>query len=85
MENQLSAPLAARRSERVSIAFPVEASGIDSSGNPFCQITSTVVVSRYGCSINLPRVLQRQQKISLRRTNRAQSIAGRVVTEIGDL
>lgn len=83
MENQLSAPLAARRSERVSIAFPVEASGIDSSGNPFCQVTSTVVVSRYGCSINLPRVLQREQKISLRRTNRAQSVAGRVVTEMG--
>jgi diguanylate cyclase (GGDEF)-like protein/PAS domain S-box-containing protein len=74
---------AGRRSSRVSIAFPVEASGIDPEGKRFCERTKTDTVSRYGCCLSLPRLLQPKQQIRLRRVGTDEQAVGRVVTHMG--
>jgi diguanylate cyclase (GGDEF)-like protein/PAS domain S-box-containing protein len=83
MDLQLSAASARRRSDRVSIAFPVEVAGIDISGHRFSDRTRTTTVSRYGCAIAVPHVLQNDQRIHLRRIGTSETVVGRVVTSLG--
>jgi diguanylate cyclase (GGDEF)-like protein/PAS domain S-box-containing protein len=89
METQLPAlpatsiPSYRRRSERVSIAFPVEVAGIDISGQRFSDRTRTTTVSRYGCCVPLPHVLHNDQSLQLRRVGTEETVMGRVVTSLG--
>jgi len=65
----LPAPPARRRSDRVSISFPVEIAAIDAKGEGFTEATKTTTVSRYGCCVALSRRLDPNQKLQLRRTD----------------
>jgi diguanylate cyclase (GGDEF)-like protein/PAS domain S-box-containing protein len=83
MEIPPETAMAGRRSSRVSIAFPVEASGIDPEGKRFRETTKTDTVSRYGCCISLPRLLKPKQQIRLRRVGTGEQVVGRVVAQMG--
>jgi PAS domain S-box-containing protein len=83
MEPQLAAAPARRRSERVSIAFPVEVAGIDLLGKRFSERTKPLTVSRYGCCLPLPRLLQSDQAIEMRRIGTNEMAVGRVVAPMG--
>ena len=83
MEPQPQATIARRRSDRFSIAFPVEASGIDPSGKHFRVKTKTTAVSRYGCCLSLPRLLRPDQEITLRRVGTKEKASARVVAPLG--
>jgi diguanylate cyclase (GGDEF)-like protein/PAS domain S-box-containing protein len=83
MEIEPQPGMAGRRSSRVSIAFPVEASGIDPQGKRFCETTKTDTVSRYGCCLSLPRLLRPKQQIRLRRVGTGEQVVGRVVAQMG--
>jgi diguanylate cyclase (GGDEF)-like protein/PAS domain S-box-containing protein len=72
-----------RRSERVSIAFPLEIAGIDRSGKRFFEKTKTMTVSRYGCCVPLPHVLQPEQTVYLHRTGTNETAVGRIVNTVG--
>ncbi|MFZ0807155.1 MAG: GGDEF domain-containing protein [Candidatus Sulfotelmatobacter sp.] len=72
-----------RRSDRVSIAFPLEIAGVDSTGERFSEKTRTTTVSRYGCCLPLPRKLQPDQKVLLRRMGADETAIGRVVVVMG--
>ncbi len=74
-----------RRSDRVSIAFPVEVSGVDFSGNPFRETTKTSTVSRYGCCVSLPQLVPPGQEVHVRRPVSQEQVVGRVVAEMGSL
>lgn len=84
MECQSPAPSARRRSDRVSIAFPIEVAGTDLSGKRFSERTRTAVVSRYGCSLMLHRLLRADQPIFLRRQGIDEAAVGRVVAPLGE-
>lgn len=71
-----------RRSERVSITFPIEATGISASGESFCEVTKTSTVSRYGCSLSIPQTLLPTQEIQLYRIGTKERTTGRVVAQI---
>jgi len=83
MQPQLTAASAHRRSDRVSIAFPLEVAGIDLAGQHYSDRTTTMTVSRYGCCVALPRVLQTEQKVHLRRIGMDETAVGRVVAPMG--
>jgi diguanylate cyclase (GGDEF)-like protein/PAS domain S-box-containing protein len=83
MDIQPETATAGRRSSRVSIAFPVEASGIDPEGKRFRERTKTDTVSRYGCCLSLPRLLGPKQQIRLRRVGTGEQAVGRVVAQMG--
>ena len=83
MQPQLAATSARRRSERVSIAFPVEVAGIDLMGKRFSERTKTTTVSRYGCCVALPRMLQSDQAIEVRRIGTNEIAVARVVAPMG--
>ena len=80
---ELAATSARRRSERVSIAFPVEVAGIDLMGARFSERTKTTTVSRYGCCLSLPRMLQSDQAIEVRRIGTNETAVARVVAPMG--
>jgi len=84
MESLTPASAARRRSERVSIAFPVEIMGIDLSGHHFSERTKTRTVSRYGCSVSLLHTLQPYQPVRLRRIGTNETAVGRVVVPMGE-
>jgi len=84
MESLTPASAARRRSERVSIAFPVEIMGIDLSGHHFSERTKTRTVSRYGCSVSLLHTLQPYQPIRMRRIGTNETAVGRVVVPMGE-
>jgi diguanylate cyclase (GGDEF)-like protein/PAS domain S-box-containing protein len=83
MEIEAQTGTSGRRSSRVSIAFQVEASGTDLDGNRFAETTKTDTVSRYGCCLSLPRVLQPKQQIQLRRVGTGEQAVGQVVAQMG--
>jgi len=83
MEPQIPAASTRRRSDRVSIAFPIEVAGIDFTGQRFSERTRTTTVSRYGCCLSLAHLLQRDQKIQLRRIGTNETAVGRVVAPMG--
>lgn len=83
MEALIPATSSRRRSERVSIAFPLEIAGIDRSGKRFFEKTKTMTVSRYGCCVPLPHVLQPEQTVYLHRTGTNETAVGRIVNAVG--
>jgi diguanylate cyclase (GGDEF)-like protein/PAS domain S-box-containing protein len=85
MDIQPPATSVRRRSERVSIAFPLEIAGTDLGGHHFTDRTSTTTVSRYGCCVTVPRMLQKNQPLYLRRIGMNETIMGRVVAPMGVL
>jgi diguanylate cyclase (GGDEF)-like protein/PAS domain S-box-containing protein len=72
-----------RRSDRVSMTFPIEASGIDYAGNPFRERTRTATVSRFGCCLPIPHFLRPEQEIHLRRLGTSERAEGHVVSRMG--
>ena len=83
MEIQSLTALGHRRSDRVSLAFPLEVSGIDPAGMHFSVRTNTDTVSRYGCCVGLPRLLPCDQEVYLRRSGSDEKATGRVVAQLG--
>jgi diguanylate cyclase (GGDEF)-like protein/PAS domain S-box-containing protein len=83
MDTQPHTAMPRRRSERLSLAFPVEATGVDPAGNDFCVKTKTTTVSRYGCCLPLPRLLPPEQPICVRRIGTHEQALGRVVAPLG--
>ncbi len=83
MEIQARSDASHRRSHRVSVAFPVEVSGIDLAGKPFCERTSTIAISRYGCCVPIPTPLRPDHPIHLRRVGTDEQVVGRVVSSMG--
>ena len=83
MEPQSSVANAHRRSDRVSIAFALEVAGTDLVGHRFSERTRTTTVSRYGCCVPLPRLLECNQKLDLRRIGTEETAIGRVVGPMG--
>ena len=67
----------------MSIAFPVEVAGIDLMGKRFSERTKTTTVSRYGCCLPLPRMLQSDQAIEVRRIGTNEIAVARVVAPMG--
>lgn len=47
-----------RRSDRISISLPLEATGIDAENRPFIDSAATIVVNRHGALIALKRALR---------------------------
>lgn len=59
--------MTSRRSDRISIVLPVEASGVDGEDHPFIDTATTVVLNRHGAKVSLKRNLKLGQTISLLR------------------
>ncbi len=74
---------ARRRSDRVSITFPVEITGTDEAGEVFCEKTCTTSVSRYGCGVKLPRAVGFNEELRVRRLDNGNWETGRVVGRMG--
>jgi diguanylate cyclase (GGDEF)-like protein/PAS domain S-box-containing protein len=83
MSSLLQGTIARRRSDRVSIAFPLEVAGIDRLGKRFSERTKTTRVSRYGCCLSLTRFLQSDQAIQMRRIGTNDTAVARVVAPLG--
>jgi PAS domain S-box-containing protein len=75
----LPAVPARRRSDRASITVPVQVTGTDEAGEAFSEKTCTAVVSRYGCSIKLPRAMRSNEEVRIRRLDNGDWQTGRVV------
>jgi len=73
-----------RRSERVSLAFGLEITGTDCAGEYFTDAAKTRTVSRYGCCVALPRILDKHQPLQLRRPGTNEITMGQVVAAMGD-
>lgn len=54
-----------RRSDRISIALPVDASGIDAENHPFIDTATTIVLNRHGARLAVKQILKQGQTISL--------------------
>lgn len=67
----------------MSIAFPIEVTGVDVSGTPFSDRTKTSTVSRYGCAFPVSHLLKNDQKVYLRRIGTNESAVGRIVGSLG--
>jgi hypothetical protein len=74
-----------RRSDRVSLTLPIEASGRDVDGHDFSEQARTAVINRHGGVIVLHRKIASSQEIVVRRTAGGNSVEGRfrVLGEIG--
>jgi hypothetical protein len=47
-----------RKAKRVALSFPIEVSGVDSRGRPFCESLTTTDVSEDGCGFNTLREMR---------------------------
>ncbi|MGH9727063.1 MAG: PilZ domain-containing protein [Candidatus Acidiferrales bacterium] len=56
-----------RRSDRISISFPLQVAGIDAENQPFIDTAATVVVNRDGALIALDRPLRIDQTLRVNR------------------
>lgn len=83
MNLQVPAASTRRRSDRVSIAFPIEVEGIDFAGRRFSERTRTTTVSRFGCCVALSHMVQSDQKLELRRIGTNETASARVVAPMG--
>jgi diguanylate cyclase (GGDEF)-like protein/PAS domain S-box-containing protein len=83
MESLSPATSARRRSDRVSIAFPLEVAGTDVHGQRFSERTSTTTVSRYGCCLSLQHLLEANQKVHMRRIGTNETAIARIVGAMG--
>ena len=83
MDSQLPATSARRRSDRVSIAFPLEVTGTDLTGKRFSDRTRTMTVSRFGCCLPLPRLLPSGHPLYMRRIGTNEASLAHVVAPMG--
>jgi PAS domain S-box-containing protein len=74
----ISAPR--RRSDRVSIGFPVEVAGVGAEGETFNENTTTMAVSRYGCCVGLWHRVNPGNNLTLKRLDTNQDVEARVVS-----
>ncbi len=56
-----------RRSDRISISLPLQATGIDAENRPFIDTATTIVVNRHGALITLDRPLRIDQVLRVSR------------------
>ena len=56
-----------RRSDRISISLPLQATGIDAENRPFIDTATTIVVNRHGALITLDRPLSIDQMLRVNR------------------
>lgn len=56
-----------RRSDRISISFGLETTGMDASGRPFLETARTIVVNRHGALIAVSHKLKLEQIITIKR------------------
>lgn len=73
----------ARRSDRISLAVPIEVRGTDAAGVSFVEKTRTQVISRYGALILLRHRMAPDRKIILRCVGTGVEAPGRVTAEVG--
>lgn len=81
----MSSPVSRRRSDRVSLTIFLEASGTDPQGE-FREPAKTLLVSRRGAVIVIPRDLKPEQQIDIRRKAPAESHRQsrvRIVSQMG--
>ena len=73
-----------RRSDRVSVEFPIEVVGSDATGADFLDKTRAVLVSKHGGKIVLDRVLPPEQEITVLCTSTGKEAVARVVGRVGE-
>ncbi|MGH8338692.1 MAG: hypothetical protein ACRETL_18120, partial [Gammaproteobacteria bacterium] len=56
-----------RRSDRISISLPLQATGIDAENRPFIDTATTIVVNRHGALIAFDRPLRIDQTLRVSR------------------
>jgi hypothetical protein len=72
-----------RRSERIALELPISVAGTDGEGQVFLDETVTIVVSRHGAKIGLPRKLFPGQELTLRVLGAPREMTVRVVGQTG--
>src|SRR5271168_807113 len=72
-----------RRSDRISIAIPVEIFGADFTGEHFVEQCRTVVVSRHGATVIVSRKLAADLELILKRPGTKKEALVRVIGQIG--
>lgn len=72
-----------RRSDRVTLAVPVEVLGTEAGGGDFFDIAETERISRYGASLVLRRKLAPDQELTLRNLENHRETEIRVIGQIG--
>ena len=70
-----------RRSDRVALAIPIRVRGTDSQGQSFDEKSQTLVISRYGALIVLPRPLVSGQDITIHCIGTGREALARVVDQ----
>ncbi len=82
MEHEEVIQFDTRRSDRISLAIPVEIVGRDLGGEEFKETGRTVVVSRHGATVLLNRALAADQEIVLRAIPANREAVVRVVGQV---
>ncbi len=72
-----------RRTDRVSIAVPVQVSGTDATRQAFVEQARTLAISRDGATVVLNRKLVPGQKVTISRVNSNKWANARVIGQIG--
>jgi hypothetical protein len=81
--DETNAAVENRRSDRVSLAVPVDVFGIDLFGKDFHEKAFTERVSRHGASIVIARALAPEQVITLGRQSPKLEAEARIVGQVG--
>src|SRR5690242_8494814 len=71
-----------RRSDRVALSVPIQVQGTDKEGKNFDERTQTLVISRYGALILLPRPLAPGQQLMVRCLGTGRESPAVVVDEV---
>ena len=72
-----------RRSDRVTLAVPVEVLGTEAGGGDFFDVTETQRISRHGASLVVRRKLAPDQELTLRNLENHREAEIRVIGQIG--
>jgi hypothetical protein len=73
-----------RRSDRIALQLPIRVAGTDAMGASFVHETRTLVISRHGARILLPRKLVPDQEVNVHCLATGQECDARVVGQIGE-
>ena len=72
-----------RRSDRVSIAMPVQVSGTEITGQDFMETTRTHLLSRHGAALVLSRELAPMQQITVRNLATGVETTAKIIGQMG--
>jgi hypothetical protein len=72
-----------RRSDRVSIAMPIQVSGTEITGQDFMETTRTHLLSRHGAALVLSRKLAPMQQITIRNLATGAEGTAKVIGQMG--